>query len=57
MADKNMDPQDITAAEMAQLDADAGISGQAEARDLDSVTIQYDSSSEVLEDTASHATN
>lgn len=56
MAEKTQSPQDITAAEMAQLDGAAGISGQAEARDLDSVTIQYDPSSEVLEDTAADAT-
>lgn len=56
MADKNMDPQDITAAEMAQLDEAAGIAGEAEAEDLDSVTAQYDPSSEVLEDDAADAT-
>lgn len=51
MTDKNMQPQDMTAAEAASLDDAQGITGQAEARDLDDVTIQYDPSSEVMEDT------
>lgn len=54
MDDKSMQPQDMTAAEVAELDDANGIGGQAEARDLDNVTIEYDPSSEVMEDTEAH---
>lgn len=56
MSHDKMDPQDMTAAEVACLDDAEGISGKREALDLDEVTIQYDPSSETLEDTQGAAT-
>lgn len=52
MDEKSMQPQDMTSAEVASLDDANGINGQAEARDLDNVTIEYDPSSEVMQTTA-----
>ena len=51
MYDDSMQPQDMTADEVASLDDAQGITGQAEARDLDDATIQYDPSSETLQQT------